>query len=147
MSDDPDDELMAGLRRIAAELDPVPERVADGARAALSTRRLDEELAVLLIDSAVRADLVRGVDEARLLSFGSARVTVELQVEPAGAEFAVRGLVTGTAGSIVVESRDGRQVVTVDDEGWFGAEVPPGVMRIRLRDTDGRAVATSWVLL
>ncbi|MFD0744362.1 hypothetical protein ACFQ1L_23015 [Phytohabitans flavus] len=47
-----DDALMAELRRIAAEVDPVPPSVIEAARAAIFTRHLDHELAELVADSA-----------------------------------------------------------------------------------------------
>jgi hypothetical protein len=143
-----DDELMAALRRIAAEVDPVPEPVTESARAALATRRLDEELAALLTDSALQADLVRGDEDVRLLSFESGRISVELQVEPAGGRVSVKGLATGAAGEVVVESAGTRRSTTIDPEGWFSlADLPRGTTRMHLRATDGTPVATSWVLL
>jgi hypothetical protein len=146
MSDD--DELMAGLRRIADVVDPVPDTVTENARAALSLGRLDHELATLLIDSALQSDLVRGAeDDVRLLTFESPRVSVELQAEPAGDRVSVRGLVTGAAGEIVVESAGEGRSTAIDPEGWFNLPgVPHGATRMHLRADDGTQVTTAWVL-
>jgi hypothetical protein len=142
--DDPAiEELMARLRDAAAVADPVPGHVLAAARAALDTRRLDEELAALVADSALADAGVRAADaEVRLLSFEAADVTLELQVEYRGDEVAVRGLVTGAAGDAVVEVAGVRHTVPVD-EGWFAVTgLPRGATRVRVG-----SIVTSWVQL
>lgn len=141
--DPAEEELMARLRNAAAELDPVPDHVLAAARAALSTRRLDEELAALVADSALADAGVRAADaEVRLLSFETADVSLELQVEYRGGEVAVRGLVTGAAGDAVVEVAGERHTALVD-EGWFAVTgLPRGATRVRVG-----SIVTSWVQL
>ncbi|HEY3748615.1 MAG TPA: hypothetical protein VGL80_05420 [Pseudonocardiaceae bacterium] len=145
----PDDELMAALSRSASLADPVPAAVDESARAALATRRLDEELARLLLDSAlVGADSVRADgSEIRLLSFETDGVTLELQVEQDGTF--VRGLAIGTAGPAVVETPDETRSVRIDDAGSFTvAGLPGGPTRIRVTAADGGGpVGTGWLRL
>lgn len=146
---DEDDEVMAGLRRAAGAREPVPELVVEAGRAALSTRRLDEELATLLTDSAAAApELVRaGESEVRLLLFESAQLSAELQVEHLAGGMSVRGLVTGATGEAIVETASERRAVPIGADGWFVAtDLPRGAVRVRLVADDGTAVVTSWTL-
>jgi hypothetical protein len=144
-----DDDVMDRLRHIATEVDPPPADVVDNARAALSMRRIDEEIATLLMDSALETGVVRGsTQDVRLLSFETSSVSVELQAEVTGDRMSLRGLVTGAGGDVTIEAADQRRTVPVDAEGWFTArDLPRGPTRLRLRANDGRAVTTSWTLL
>ncbi|MFC7614108.1 hypothetical protein ACFQV2_11670 [Actinokineospora soli] len=147
MTDD-DDDLMARLRAAADRVDPPPGPVVEAARAALSTRRLDAELAQLVADSdLVGAGVVRaGDDEPRLLVFEVGDVLLELQVEHVRGQVEVRGLVTGAGGSAVVESGAGPREAPIDEDGWFtAAGLSGGPLRVRLRAPDGTAVVTGWV--
>ncbi|MCR6487569.1 hypothetical protein M8542_32555 [Amycolatopsis sp. OK19-0408] len=145
-----DDELMARLRQVATQADPVPDLVLRQARAALTTRDLDAELAELSFDSALAASgTVRAADDdVRLLSFESARVTLELQVEYQAGAVALRGLVTGAAGDAVIEVAGERIVRPIDAEGWFTATgLPSGPTRVKVTAADGTAVTTGWTSL
>jgi hypothetical protein len=142
-----DEELMADLRRIAAELDPVPETVLDNGRAALLTRGLDAELAQLLLDSAVETAQVRGDQEqVRLLSFQLDDVSLELQLEYRDDQVSLRGLVAGASGAVDLERGDGDRSLPIDADGGFNARLPRGAARFRLR-ARGRLITTNWVLL
>jgi len=145
-----DDDLMADLRSAAAQADPVPDLVLRSARAALSTRRMDEELAELVLDSELAAPgQVRADDhEVRLMTFETLRVLVELQIEYSGARVSLRGLVTGAVGDAVVEVAGEQHTVPISEEGWFvAAGLPRGATRVRVTAEDGSAVTTSWALL
>ena len=145
-----DDELMSELRRIAEQLEPVPESVLDGGRAALLTRGLDAELAELLLDSALESAQVRGVaDQVRLLSFQLDDGSLEVQAEYGGEQVSLRGLVDGEAGEIEVEHGGAGELrrVPVDAGGGFKLRLPRGAARFRLRTRSGRLIMTSWVLL
>lgn len=144
-----DDALMDALRRSAQANDPPPNHVLEAARAALDTRRLDEELAALLVDSAAQvAEAVRGEDDVRLLAFGTSRVSVELHLEYLRTGISLRGLVSGGSGEVTIEQRGGSRTLPIDAEGWFAAtDVPRGATRMRLRTADAAPVSTSWVLL
>ncbi|WP_370941819.1 carboxypeptidase-like regulatory domain-containing protein [Amycolatopsis sp. cg5] len=143
-----DDELMADLRRIAAETDPVPRHVSERARAALATRSADAELAALLLDSTLRPDLVRGTDDVRLLSFESATVSVELQVTAHRRGHTVVGLLVGAAGEVVADSAGTRRSTTTGPDGWFTfADLPSGPTRLHVLAEDGTNTVTSWTSL
>ena len=143
-----DEELMSDLRRICAQLDPVPEIVVDNARAALSTRRFDEELAELLLDSAAESSQVRGDQEqVRLLSFHLAGLSLEVRVEYLADHASVHGFVEGMTGEVDVDLGSEHRVLPIDADGGFSTEVPRGAARFRLSAHDGVVVTTGWVLL
>ncbi|MDG4798153.1 hypothetical protein [Micromonospora sp. WMMD1082] len=145
---DRDDALSNRLRALAGQVDPPPAAVDQAARAALATRRLAEEYAALVRDSATDVpELVRGDgDEPRLLSFECRTTTVEVQVRYVGDVLALRGLVSGASGDAVLETPSGRRVVPLDGGGWFSVDgLPPGLYRFRL-ESDG-PVTTGWVTL
>jgi hypothetical protein len=142
-----DDDIIERLRRAATAIDPVPDLVTRSAQAALSTRRVDEELAELVADSELLAPgRVRAPDDdTRLLSFEAAGVSVELQVEYAGGLVSLRGLVSGASGDAVVEVAGERHAVPIDEEGWFVVTgLPRGATRVRVTAVDGTAVVTRW---
>lgn len=142
-SEPTDDDILAGLRRAAASIDPLPEHVAAAARAALATRRLDDELAELTLDSALAGAAVRSDDDVRVLSYRAEGVTLELQLEHGSP---LRGLATGTTGQAVVETRDATREVMVGADGLFSVPgLPGGPLRVRVRTADGRRVVTPWV--
>jgi hypothetical protein len=142
-----DDELLAELAWVATLADPPPELVVVAGRAALATRRLDEELAKLVADSATDdAVLVRGEDSIRLLSFQHGEVSIELQLEQVGGRVTLRGLVSGTTDEITVDTPAEERSGRVDAGGWFAVQdLPPGPLRTRLRAADGTAVSTGWI--
>jgi hypothetical protein len=142
-----DDALLDRLRRLAAELDDPPDHVDRAARAALFTRRLDHQLAELIADSAQIQPVARaGEPSIRLLTFETATVSLELQVDEVAGRRAVRGHVTGAAGEAVVETASDTRTAAIDQRGWFAVDdLPAGVIRIRLQAADGTAVTTGWV--
>jgi hypothetical protein len=130
-----DDEFLDVLRAAADEFDPVPAGVLRDASAALALRSLDAELAELVESDA----LVRG-DEPVTLAFESDHVTVNLEIT----DGVVRGFVTGAEGEAVVETPRSRRAVPIAD-GWFtAAEVPSGLVRVRVTAVDGTPVVTEW---
>ncbi|MCP2244497.1 hypothetical protein [Lentzea aerocolonigenes] len=130
-----DDEFLDVLRAAADEFDPVPAGVLRDASAALALRSLDAELAELVEAEA----LVRG-DEPVTLAFESAHVTLNLEIS----DGVVRGFVTGAEGEAVVETPRSRRAVPISD-GWFtAAEVPSGLVRVRVTSLDGTPVVTEW---
>jgi hypothetical protein len=144
-----DDELMEQLRRIANEVDAPPDLVAESARAAFSTRRLDDELAELLHDSEMTASAaVRGARPGpRLLSFESGEVSLELQIEDVRGRLVLRGIAVGTVGSAQVETiTTAPHAAAIDEKGWFRVEgLPVEALRVRVRAANGTAVTTGWI--
>src|SRR5438552_1940340 len=85
MSDEQSDheaELLGELRRLVRTVDPVPDDVTAFARAALGWRRVDAELAELLVDSRLETEsLARSEgDSGRLLSFRAADLELDLEL-------------------------------------------------------------------
>jgi hypothetical protein len=152
-----DDELVAQLRRVAAQVDPVPGTVVTAARAALSTRDLDGELAVLLADSATESEpgLLEPVRTApshgyptRLLTFGGGGVQIDLEVGGAGGQLELLGQVTGAApGECAIQhAYAGWTRVDLDSLGRFlFSGLRHGPVRVRCRSAGGIPVTTSWV--
>jgi len=159
---DPDDQqmderdegelLLVELRRLINRADPVPDRVAEGARAAYTWRTVDAELAELTRDSLVdEPDLhrVRG-DGPRLLSFESPRLSLELEVADLGGQGRrlVGQLVPPRAASVVVEHAGGRIETEADALGRFVVEgLRPGPARVRCQVDDGAQIETEWTQL
>ena len=144
-----DDVLMHRLGAMLDRLDPTPPEVVAEARALFGLRRLDEELAELVRDSAEdRGGLlvVRGEGDVRLISFETGPVTVELQVTERGA---VRDLVAQVTGAALVgaevETSAGRREVPIEDSLFTADDVPAGLLRLRLHTSTGRDLVTSWV--
>lgn len=143
-----DDALLDRLRSVADEADPAPRHVTEAAFAALATRRLDHELAELVADSELTAPgLVRDSRaDVRLLTFESAEVSVELQLTAAGPRRSMRGLVTGAAGTVTVQTPGDIRTAALDGGGWFTVDdLHPGPHRLHLRTADGVPVVTTWV--
>jgi hypothetical protein len=153
--DTADTELITRLRTMAAQADPPPELVLEAGRAAFLMRRIDAELAELVLDSAVDAGpvSVRGAsgledDTVRMLSFETDTVAIEVQVTEADGQRSLLGLVSGASGPVEVETALGRSTVALDALGRFSvAEVPPGTVRLHLVADSGTPVTTSWVSL
>ena len=151
--DSPEDEaLLARLRTVAAEADPVPPMSYELARAAFSMRTLDDDLAVLVHDSAEPGQElvgVRGTDEVRLLSYDAPLVGLELQVVARGSRRSLTGQVIGPAAqAVVVETGTGEQIVHPDETGvFFVQDLQAGRVRMRLRLSDGVTVTTPWTSL
>jgi hypothetical protein len=143
-----DDAFLERLRAVAAEADPVPELVMTSARAAFTTRRLDAELAELVLDSAEAHSAVRSAGaDVRVLSFESGDVTVEVQVQDGPHGYELRGLVDGAQpASITIEFASAAPLeVTVDEDAWFvAAPLPSGPIRLRVT---APPVVTAWVSL
>ena len=145
----PDEELLARLREVLDLLDPVPGHVVSGSRALFGLRRLDEELAELVRDSAEehgRLLAVRGEGDVRLISFETGPVAVELQVTERGAVRDLIGQISGTA--VVraeVETPSGRQTVPVEGGVFTLDGVGGGLLRLRLLTSSGQDLVTSWV--
>jgi hypothetical protein len=149
--DPSDDELLAQLRDIAAETDPVPALLLDAARSAFELRDLDAMLAELVHDSAVDAPAmaIRGGGAERILSFVVRALAVECQITARGSHRDLLGqLVGGRAEEIDVQVGGAVTTVPVNDGGRFSARnLPAGPFRLRCRLADGTGLVTSWAAI
>ena len=144
-----DEAVLVRLGAVLDELDPMPSEVLSEGRALFGLRRLDEELAELVRDSAEdRSGLlaVRGEGDVRLISFETGPVTVELQVTERGAVRDLVAQVTGTAlVGAEVETSAGRRDIPIEDSLFTVEDIPAGFLRLRLHTVAGRHLVPSWV--
>jgi hypothetical protein len=152
-----DDNLMAELRAAADVHDAVPPRVLEAARASLTWRTIEQdlaELAALSFDSSVDASpvLVRGPgpqSDEQLLTFETERVSVDLQVTVRGEGRRLMGqLAPAGVADIEVRSAGGAVVTTRSDElGRVPAlDVPAGPLSLRIQfPGQPVAIVTDWV--
>jgi hypothetical protein len=143
-----DEELMSELRRVCSRIDPVPTSVVDDARRALGTRRFDEQLAELLLDSAAELTEVRGDQEqVRLLSFQFGELSLEVQLAYLDDRVTINGLVEGALGTAEMELGGEHRELPIDSDGMFTTEISRGATRFRLAAQDGVVVTTQWILV
>lgn len=143
-----DEELMSDLRRVCSRIDPVPAGVVGDASAALRTRRLDEQFAELLLDSANDLAQVRGDHEqVRLLSFQFGELSLEVQLAYLDDRVTINGIVEGARGAAEMDLGGEHRELPLDDDGMFTTEVPRGATRFRMTAHDGVIVTTQWILV
>jgi hypothetical protein len=161
-----DDELVNALRRVAAAIDPVPDVVHAAAHAAISTRRVDTELAILVADSAgeagadpdldpaaafepVRSGAV-GSQSSRLITFATDELQLDIEVTVHGDHLTLLGQVTGALiDNCLLEYASGaRRELELDSLGRFMVSgAAHGAVRARIRSASGGQVMTTWVSL
>jgi hypothetical protein len=152
VDDSADDALLAELSAAVAAHDPVPAALLDAAKASLTWRTIDAELASLAFDSNVDESpvLVRGpASDEQLLTFETAELAVDLQVSKRGAGRRLVGQIA-PAGVAEIEVRTGSGVVvtiTSDELGRVPAvDVPAGSLSLRiLRAGETNPIVTDWV--
>ncbi len=151
---DQDEPLVAEFRAFFAEVDPVPPSVSEAAKAALGWRRLDAELAELLSDSALDADLALargGGAPVRSVTFNAAELTIDIEVHTDGEHRTLLGqLVPPLTATIEIQTADGSlSAAETDRRGRFRVTVPAGEsIRLRVTTPDrrtGSPVETSWI--
>jgi hypothetical protein len=150
--DEADARLLDALRVAVERADPVPDAVAAAARASLTWRTIDAELAELAYDSLLDDDRlagVRGDDGPRSLSFVGPAFTVELEVAHQGGSRSLLGqLVPPHPAVVEVRHSGGLLTLDADEIGRFAApRVAPGPisLRCRLEGADLPPLATPWV--
>lgn len=159
-----DDELLAELRAMLGELDPVDPGLLEQARQAYSWRTIDAELAELSYDSFADREVLAAVRDGgvpgtgpRLLGFGTDLsgdeedpLTVEVEVTAGAGRGSLVGQLMPPRSALVhverFDARTGRtDPVPADDLGRFRIDpVPVGPVRLRI-DTGDRVIETSWV--
>jgi hypothetical protein len=157
MSDlDPADrELLAQLREMLDETDPVPAFLVDAARETYTWRTIDAELAELTTDSLIEGAAVRSSRAPRLLTFTAeaATLVVEVAEHVRGASLGRRLLgqiLSPRPAEVDIRHADGTLSVTADEFGRFRAEaVPPGPISLACRfgGATKPQLVTSWVTI
>lgn len=151
--DENDGSLLEELRTVLRQVDPVPARVREAAKASFAWRTVDAELAELAFDSLVdqhQLATVRAAGEPRLLTFTAPGLTVEVEVAASGGRRRLIGqLVPPGAAQVKVRHPGGAVTVDADELGRFTvAEVEPGPVRLQCRVRRAEPVApfvTDWV--
>jgi hypothetical protein len=149
---DKDATTEAELRAILSQVDPVPQRLDQAARAAFTWRTVDDELAELMRDSAEEeaGALVRSGSGPRQLSFESPRLGIELEVVATGPrERRLEGQLLPPAPASVTVQRPGEDPLTVqaDELGRFSLDgLKAGVMRLHVI-LRGTQIAVPWTTI
>jgi hypothetical protein len=146
------DEALIEQLRTAFGAAAAPASVTEAAKAALTWRRIDAELAELLSDSALDAEpaLARGDAVVRSVSFSAGQTIVELEVHPDGERRTLLGQLSPAAQRpIVIQHADGGESAAVrsDELGRFRITLEGGgTVRLRIAD-DGAdtAIETAWI--
>jgi hypothetical protein len=146
--------LLAHIREIYDELDPLPPEVVTAARRALAWRTVDAELAELTLDSLTEQAAVRSSTGPRLVSFEAESLTVDVEVGDTGdtgdTRRLVGQLVPPRPAQVTVRSASGEHTVEANDIGCFTAEgIAPGPVSLlcRVADSPDRPVVTSWIAI
>lgn len=151
-----DDTDRAALRRLLTDLDPVPAEVVAAAKASLTWRTIDAELAELAYDSLLDAELVgtRGAVATRSISFEYGANSIEIEVEAehsAGQHRIVGQIAPQRPTSMELQRSDGAQSikVAVDDRGRFTiGNLAPGMVRLFVEFAPGSGssrLLTEWM--
>lgn len=146
-----DDELRALIGAALDPTDPVPPELTLAARSAIAWRDLDAGIAELLFDSTEAEPAASGVRSGggpRLLSFGSADLSVEMQVETQPNGHRIMGQLTpALVATITVRHPGGLVAATADATGAFVVDgVPPGPISLLVQPDDGPPTVTDWIL-
>ena len=144
-----EERLLSLLQRGLEQSDPSPVDVAEFAKAALSWRTIDADLAQLSYDSSEESDSVsvRGVATSRMLAFESGELTIDLEHDP------ISGRLLGQpepAGQMTIELHvlDKVFVTESDDLGRFSFEgIQSGPFALVVRLEGREAVKTEWIIL
>ena len=145
------DEALIEQVRNTLRADAVPESVTEAAKAALSWRRIDAELAELLADSALDAEpaLARGATLVRSVSFSAGKTIIELEIQHDRDRRTLLGQLSPAATwTIEVQGADGSAAEPVRSDllGRFRIALGRGgTIRLRLSGADGVVIETAWL--
>jgi hypothetical protein len=148
-------QLLAQVRALLDDTDPVPEFLLDAARETYTWRTIDAELAELTGDSLLEGAAVRASRAPRLLTFTAeaATLVVEATEQIRGATVHLRLLgqiLTPRPADIEIRHGEGTLSVTADEFGRFRAEaVPSGPISFACRFGGALKpqLVTSWVTI
>ena len=147
-----DDALLAELGAAMAAHDPVPAALLDAAKATLTWRTIDAELAMLQFDSSVDESpvLVRGPEsDQQMLTFETEELAVDLQVSKHGDGRRLVGQIA-PAGVAEIEVRTGSGVIVTISSDELGrvpaVDVPAGALSLRITPAGASTpIVTDWV--
>jgi hypothetical protein len=142
-----DRQILALLREVIEETDPVPPSLVHAAKASFTWRTVDAELAELTTDSYTAGAALRSRQPPRMLTFTAGPATLLIEVT---AERSTRRLLGQLVGRLPtsVEIRHAHGVITAepDEYGRFSAtDIPPGMMSVACLVDDGEDFVTHWI--
>jgi hypothetical protein len=145
-----DETLLQMLAEVLEDEQAVPPDTLVAAEQAFWLRRIDEELAELLFDSAdapTPAGL-RGSGQRRQVSYQVGELIIDCEVDGRMLVGQVTGGPAGRPVLLDLVNADGDRVrLDVDDRGRFVALLPgPGPVRLRCRQSRRRDALTPWLL-
>lgn len=143
--DDRDRDLLAGIARAAAALDPMPPGLVERATFAVALEELVVEVASITEATRTGGDLagVRGTeDQAMTMTFTADDMAVTIAVvESARDRRRMDGWITSDT-PVTVTLRlgdDTRRRATVHDGRFVFEDVPPGMVQVMVKGTDAEA--------
>lgn len=147
MSEHTEEELLEALGRALSQIDPLPEHVAEYARAARTWQSLDAELAELVHDStAPGVTAVRGA--TREVTFRAPGVEIEVMVLSERHRSLVGQVVPAQQATVELRNRDSTAPTTTDALGRFRFErVPAGPIKLMVRTDSGAQVQTEGLVI
>jgi hypothetical protein len=144
MSDDrdpmDDDVLLRALGDVLDADEPFPAPLRDVEAAAFASRRLDDELAELLYDTAAEPAGVRGDDGPRTLSFAAGDHVIDVELHDDG----LVGQISPPDAVLLLDGPDGEAALEPDRLGRFTAVAPIGRLRFVI-GAASRRIVTPWV--
>ena len=143
------DHLVGRLTDLLGDADPVPPSVVEAARSSLGWLDLDAALARLVDDSLQATTTARG-GGARLLTFETADVIIDVEVSEVGTQLRIIGQVApAQLARVRADQPGGGTEVITDALGRFTIDaLAPGRTRFVCTPADGTPpVHTEWTLL
>jgi hypothetical protein len=149
--DDSDLELLAGLRDMFQETDPMPDDLPERIRFSLALRDLEVEVARLAAADDEPSLAARGTEQSRTITFDSDSLTIMIRID-ANQDGTVRvdgWLAPPQSREIEMKTAADPVSVTSDEHGRFAfTRVPRGTAQLVVRPTrQGRSVMTPALIL
>ncbi|MFF1608093.1 hypothetical protein ACFVYA_09955 [Amycolatopsis sp. NPDC058278] len=148
--DELDLRLLAGVRELWEDADPMPATLVDQIRFAIRLEDVDLEV-MRIRDLEQLAGARSAAEQGRLITFDSESLTIMVNVSPEpGGTIRLDGWLTPPAGHpIEVRTKDGTLTTTSDAEGRFAVSgVPHGMVQVLVRTVDrSRTVSTPAIEL
>jgi hypothetical protein len=147
--DPADRRLLAEVRTVLDEVDPVPDAVRASARAALTWLTIDAELAALAEDTALAGAGVRSTGLRRSLTFESDGGVLAFEVSEDGDTRQIVGQADRSA-DLTVRHNGEPITVATDEQGRFrisGVLAGPVSLHCVFRDTPESPIVTSWIVV
>jgi len=144
-----DRRLLAEVRSVLDDVDPVPDAILTSARAALTWLTIDAELAALAEDTALASAGVRSSGLRRSLTFESDGGVLAFEVSEDGDVRRIVGQADRPADLTVRHNGDPITVAT-DEQGRFrigGVLAGPVSLHCVFRDTPESPIVTSWIVV